>query len=200
MEIEEIKNIWKEQKAKDIEVKSSQYYSSLFDDLKKNEDKTKKTYILMSFLMLVTIFVIDKTAIEGMINKTLLTWAGFIMIYIAIVGIIFVSWSTVIKFKINNVTESSLDFLKMAREKLRLRNKLRTTGIPIYIALLTLGITLTYVQITEPMQTGYKILSYTLFYIFITFITIISVRKEHRKYLNNVKPIEDKIDSLIAGY
>jgi membrane protease YdiL (CAAX protease family) len=197
MEIEEIKNLWKEQKARDVEIKSSEYYSSLLEGLIKNEEKTKRNYILMSIAMIITIFVIDKTAIENIPGKTVTTWAGVIMIYLAIVGIIFVSWATVIKVKINNVTESSLEFLKMARRKLRLRNKIRTVGIPVYIGLLTLGITLTYIQITAAMKPYIKVIVYSAFYLFIIIITVISLKKEKKKYLKNVKPIEDKIDTLL---
>lgn len=199
MQIEEIKNIWKEQKAKDIEVQTSEHYSSLLDELKKNEAKVKRNYILMTVVMILTIFFVDKTAVEKIVNKTVLTWAGFGLIYLAILGMLAVSWATVIKFKINGVTESSLEFLKSAREKLRLRNKIRTTGIPVYLLFLTCGITLTYIQITEPMDFILKLVTFTLFYLFIGIVSIITIRKERKKYLERVKPIEDKIDKLLTN-
>lgn len=199
MEIDDIKGLWKEQKSKDTEIKTSGYYSGLLEEIQKNEVKAVRNYKIMSFLMVLTIFIIDRTAVSQIPDKTLLTWLGFGMIYFAIICILFVSWSTVIKFKINNITESSLEFLKMAREKLALRNKIRTVGIPVYITLLTAGISLTYIQITEPMGTLAKVLTYSLFYLFMITITLISVRKEKKKYLEKVKPIEDKIDSLLAG-
>lgn len=199
MEIDDIKGLWKEQKAKDTEIKTSGYYSGLLEEIKKNEDKAVRNYKIMSFLMILTIFIIDRTAIERIPDKTVLTWLGFGMVYFAIICILFVSWSTVIKFKINNITESSLEFLKMAREKLTLRNKIRTIGIPFYIALLTAGISLTYIQITERMSFEFRLLTYSLFYLFMIIITVISIRKEKKKYFEKVKPIEDKIDSLLAG-
>lgn len=199
MQIEEIKNIWKQQKAKDIEVQASEHYSSLLDELKKNEAKVKRNYILMTVIMILTIVFIDKTAVEKMTNKTVVTWTGFGMIYLAILGILVVSWATVIKFKVNGVTESSLEFLKSAREKLKLRNKIRTTGIPVYIFFLTAGITLTYIQITEPMDFILKVITFFLFYLFMFIVTFITIRKERKKYMEKVKPIEDKIDDLISN-
>lgn len=199
MQIEEIKNIWKQQKAKDIEVQASEHYSSLLDELKKNEAKVKRNYILMTVIMILTIVFIDKTAVEKMTNKTVVTWTGFGMIYLAILGILVVSWATVIKFKVNGVTESSLEFLKSAREKLKLRNKIRTTGIPVYIFFLTAGITLTYIQITEPMDFILKVSTFVLFYLFMFIVTFITIRKERKKYMEKVKPIEDKIDDLISN-
>ncbi|HAX48825.1 MAG TPA: hypothetical protein PK605_05685 [Ignavibacteria bacterium] len=197
MEIEEIKNLWKEQKTRDIEIKSTQYYTSLLDGLKKNEKKVKRNYIIMSIVMLFTIFFIDKVAVESMTDKTMLTWAGFWMIYLAIAAIIYVSWATVIKFDVKGLTESSLEFLKTAREKLRLRNRLRTIGIPVYTALLTIGITFVYIQVTAPMELIYKVITYTLFYLFMAIITVFSYKREKKKYLNEVKPIEDKLDTLL---
>lgn len=199
MQIEEIKNIWKEQKAKDIEVQTSEHYSSLIDELKKNEAKVKRNYILMTFVMILTIYFVDKTAVEKIINKTVLTWAGFALIYLAILGILVVSWATVIKFKINGVTDSSLEFLKSARERLRLRNRIRTTGIPIYMIFLTLGITLTYIQITSPMDFLFRLTTFFLLYLFVGIVSIITIRKERKKYLEKVKPIEDKIDELLSN-
>jgi len=197
LEIEEIKNLWKEQKTRDIEIKSTQYYTSLLDGLKKNEKKVKRNYIIMSIVMLFTIFFIDKVAVESMTDKTMLTWAGFWMIYLAIAAIIYVSWATVIKFDVKGLTESSLEFLKTAREKLRLRNRLRTIGIPVYTALLTIGITFVYIQVTAPMELIYKVITYTLFYLFMAIITVFSYKREKKKYLNEVKPIEDKLDTLL---
>lgn len=198
MEIDEIKNIWTGQKAADTRVKSSGYYTSLLDEIQKNEKKTKRNYLLMSLVMLLTIFFIDRTAVESIPDKTPVTWGGFILIYLAIGGIVFVSWASVIKFKINGITESSLDFLKKAREKLMLRNKIRTIGMPLYIGLLTLGISLTYIQITSRMQAHYRVMTYAGLYIFIITITTIAMKKEKKKYLKHVKPIEDKIDALIT--
>ena len=197
MEIEEIKNLWKEQKTKDIEIKSSQYYSSLLDGLKKNEAKVKRNYIIMSIAMLFTIFFIDKVAVESMSDKTVLTWVGFGLIYLAITAIIYVSWATVIKFDSGFLTESSLEFLRSAREKLRLRNRLRTIGIPAYTLLLTVGITFVYIQVTGLMEMHYKVLTFSLFYLFMGIITFVSYLREKKKYLKEVKPIEDKIDALI---
>jgi len=197
LEIEEIKNLWKEQKTRDIEIKSTQYYTSLLDGLKKNEKKVKRNYIIMSIVMLFTIFFIDKVAVESMTDKTMLTWAGFWMIYLAIAAIIYVSWATVIKFDVKGLTESSLEFLKTAREKLRLRNRLRTIGIPVYTALLTIGITFVYIQVTAPMELIYKVITYTLFYLLMAIITVFSYKREKKKYLNEVKPIEDKLDTLL---
>lgn len=198
MEINDIKNIWKEQKAIDVQIRTSEHYSGLLDQIKKNEKKTKRTYVFMSIIMLLTIYVIDKTAIENIPGKTVLTWIGFGLIFTAIVGMIYVSWSTVIKFKINNVTESSMDFLKQAKEKMALRNKIRTIGIPIYITMLTAGISLVYIQITAPMKIELRVLTFTLLYLFLIIITWISVRKEKKKYLRKVKPIEDKIDEFLS--
>lgn len=198
MEINDIKNIWKEQKAVDVQIKTSEHYSSLLDQIKKNEKKTKRNYVFMSIIMLLTIYVIDKTAIENIPGKTTLTWIGFGLIFTAIIGMIYVSWSTVIKFRINNVTESSMDFLKMAKEKMDLRNKIRTIGIPVYISMLTVGISLTYIQITAPMKTEYRVLTFALLYLFLFIITVISVKKEKKKYLKKVKPIEDKINEFLS--
>lgn len=200
MEIEKIKNLWKEQKSKDIEVKSTHYYTSLLDGLKRNEKKVKRNYIIMSISMLFTIFFIDKVAVESMTDKTILTWVGFGLIYLAIIAIIYVSWATVIKFDVNGITDSSLEFLRSAREKLRLRNKLRTIGIPVYTALLTIGITFVYIQVTALMELKYKIITYTLFYLFIGIITLVSYIREKKKYLKEVKPIEDQIDELTNDY
>jgi len=200
VEIEEIKNLWKEQKTKDIEIKSTQYYTSLLDGLKKNEKKVKRNYIIMSIAMLFTIFFIDKVAVESMSDKTVLTWAGFGLIYLAIAAIVYVSWATVIKFDVNGLTNSSLEFLRTAREKLRLRNKLRTIGIPIYTVLLTLGITFVYIQVTAHMEMMYKVITYSLFYLFMAVITVVSYKREKKKYLNEVKPIEDKLDTLLSEH
>lgn len=200
MEIEKIKNLWKEQKSKDVEVKSTHYYTSLLDGLKRNEKKVKRNYIIMSISMLFTIFFIDKVAVESMTDKTILTWVGFGLIYLAIIAIIYVSWATVIKFDVNGITDSSLEFLRSAREKLRLRNKLRTIGIPVYTALLTIGITFVYIQVTALLELKYKIITYTLFYLFIGIITLVSYIREKKKYLKEVKPIEDQIDELTNDY
>jgi hypothetical protein len=200
VEIEEIKNLWKEQKTKDIEIRSTQYYTSLLDGLKKNEAKVKRNYIIMSIAMLFTIFFIDKVAVESMSDKTVLTWAGFGLIYLAIAAIIYVSWATVIKFDVKGLTDTSLEFLKTAREKLRLRNKLRTIGIPVYTVLLTLGITFVYIQVTAPMELMYKVITYSLFYLFMAVITVVSYKREKKKYLKEVKPIEDKLDTLLSEH
>jgi len=200
VEIEEIKNLWKEQKTKDIEIKSTQYYTSLLDGLKKNEKKVKRNYIIMSIAMLFTIFFIDKVAVESMSDKTVLTWAGFGLIYLAIAAIVYVSWATVIKFDVNGLTDSSLEFLRTAREKLRLRNKLRTIGIPVYTVLLTLGITFVYIQVTAHMEMIYKVITYSVFYLFMAVITVVSYKREKNKYLKEVKPIEDKLDTLLSEH
>jgi len=200
VEIEEIKNLWKEQKTKDIEIKSTQYYTSLLDGLKKNEKKVKRNYIIMSIAMLFTIFFIDKVAVESMSDKTVLTWTGFGLIYLAIAAIVYVSWATVIKFDVNGLTDSSLEFLRTAREKLRLRNKLRTIGIPVYTVLLTLGITFVYIQVTAHMEMIYKVITYSVFYLFMAVITVVSYKREKNKYLKEVKPIEDKLDTLLSEH
>lgn len=197
MQIDAIKQIWKEQKAKDIEVRASEHYSSLLDEIKRNEKKIKRNYTLMSLVMIFTIIFIDKTAIERMPDKTWLTWAGYGLIFFAITAIVFVSWATVIKFKVNGVTESSLEFLKSAREKYRLRNKIRTTVVPLYLFTLTLGITLTYIQITEPLDFIIKFLIFFLLYLFIALVSFFTIKKEKRKYLKTIKPIEDKMDMLL---
>lgn len=197
MQIDAIKQIWKEQKAKDIEIKTSVHYSSLLDEIKRNEKKIKRNYALMSLVMILTVIFIDKTAIEKMPYKTWLTWTGYGLIFFAMAAIVFVSWATVIKFKVNGVTESSLEFLKSAREKYMLRNKIRTTGVPLYLFTLTLGITLTYVQITEPHDFIIKFLIFLLLYLFIGVVSFFTIRKEKRKYIKTIKPIEDKMDMLL---
>lgn len=198
MEFDELKDIWKENKAKDISIEPAKY-DGLITQLKKAEKKVIIRYIVMTFFMSFAFYVfIDKLLSFKRYDD--LTYIGIYLLLIAMVSVGVMVWSTVIILKKNNIINPSVEFLKNINGKFRRRKLIRKVIIPIYLATITVGITLVYIEVLSPLAMYLRIIIHILVVIFILGISKLATKREDRRYERTVKPIETKINELLSEY
>ena len=198
MEIDELKNIWKESGAKDIRFKPGEY-DDLISKLRRSERKVIIRYIFMTFFMSYAFYVfIGK--LFGLKRYDDLTYIGIYLLLIAMVSVGLMVWSTVIILNKNNIINPSVEFLKNINRKFRRRKLIRKVIIPVYMATITVGITLIYIEVLSSVELYLRILIHILVVVVILGISKIATLREDRRYERTVKPIENKINELLSEY
>lgn len=198
MEFEELKDIWKENKAKDIRFKPGEY-DDIISNLRRSERKVIIRYIFMTFFMSYAFYIFIGKLI-GFKRYDDLTYIGIYLLLIAMVSVGVMVWSTVIILKKNNIINPSVDFLKNINRKFRRRKLIRKVIIPVYMATITLGITLIYIEVLSSVELYLRILIHILVVIIILGISKFATIREDRRYERTVKPIETKINELLSEY
>ena len=198
MELDDLKNIWKEKKGINLSSEPAEY-DSLIETLKKAEKKVIIRYLFMSFFMAFAVFVFINQFF-GPKSFSDLTYAGIYLLFTAMISVFLMVWSTAIIMKKDSISNPSIDFLKSVRAKFRRRNMIRKIIIPIYLAAITIGVSLVYIEILSRYSLYVRILAHILVIIFILVISVIASRQENKRYLKTYKPIEAKLDELLDEY
>lgn len=198
MEFEKLKDIWKENKAKNTSIEPAEY-DDLISQVKKAEKKVIIRYIVMTFFMSFAFYVfIEKLLSVKKYDD--LTYIGIYLLLAAMISVGVMVWSTVIILKKNNISNPSIDFLKNINRKLKRRTLIKKIIIPVYLAAITVGITLVYIEVLEPFTAYLRILLHILVLIFIYAVSIIATKRENKLYERTYKPIELKINELLNEY
>ncbi|NOS83964.1 MAG: hypothetical protein HOP31_02390 [Ignavibacteria bacterium] len=198
MEIDELKNIWKENKpGKSLPEKGM--YESVMDVLKKAEKKVLLRYFLMSVFMLITFYFLGNVILG---NNTFndLSYAGFYLLFTAMIAVFFIVWSTAIIFRKNNISNPSIDFLKSVKKKFERRKMVRKIVIPVYLGAIITGITLVYIEVLADLDILIRLLIHFGVIVFVLIISYFVSKREKKRYEKTYKPIEDRIDELLKDY
>ena len=198
MELDEIKNIWKEKKAGDVSIEPS-LYNDLLSQIKKAEKKVIIRYVIMSFFMTFAFYVFTGI-LFSLKQYEDLTYVGIYLLLAAMISVFIIVWSTVIILKKGNISNQSIDFLKSVRKKLLRRRLIRKIIIPIYLAAITIGITLVYIEALSPYTILTRILVHILVVLLILGISIIAYKRERKRDERIFKPIENRINELLKDY
>lgn len=198
MEFEELKDIWKENKAKNISIESAKY-DSLILQVKKTEKKVIIRYIAMTFFMSFAFYVFVGKLLSYK-HYDGLTYIGIYLLLAAMTSVGIMVWSTVIILKKNNIINPSIEFLKNINRKFKRRRLIRKVIIPVYLATITVGITLIYIEVLSPLEMYIRIIIHVFVIIFILGISKFATMREDRRYERTVKPIETKINELLSEY
>lgn len=196
MEIDDFKNIWKEQKAEKIKTTEGNNYMDLISSLTALEKKTKRKFIYMTLGEAFAFTVILWVMLTGNFNSSL-TYAGYILILFDIIVILAAYWSTTINTNSQKVSSPSLDFLKEAVDKFYRRKFIRIYLFPVYFILLAAGITLSYVEILARASLEKKIIIYSVLYGFLILVSILGMRRQIKREKKDIEPIKNKISGLI---
>ena len=195
MEIDDFKNIWKEQKAEKIKNNGGNYMD-LIANLSALEKKTKRKFIFMTLTEAFAFGVVLWVMLSNSFSSPL-TYAGYIIILFDIAAIVIAHWSTAINTESQKISSPSVDFLKEVVDKFYRRKFIRIYLFPVYMILLAAGITLSYVEILSYTSPGKKIMIYSILYSFIIFVSIWGTRKQIRKEKKDIEPIRNRISGLI---
>ena len=198
MELDDLKNIWKEKKGNNLSAEPVEY-DGLIETLKKAEKNVIIRYIFMSIFMAITVGVfISQFFGPKAFND--LTYFGIYLLLTAMLLVFLMVWSTAIIMKKDNISDPGIDFLKSVRKKFNRRNMIRKIVIPIYLAAITIGVSLVYVEILSRYSLTIRILAHILVIVFIVTISVIASRQEKKRYEKTYKPIEARLDELLAEY
>ncbi len=195
MEIDDLKNIYKEKKAS-AEFNGPGQYDSLMTQLRRSERKVWIRSGLMTFFMLFAVYTLGGRAVSAK-QYDPLTYAGFYLIFAAMAAVFVFVWSSVIVLRKKEVVTPSIQFLKKARRKLARRSLIRKIVIPVYLTAIIVGITLIYIEVLAPLDLIYRLLIHLLVIVFIIGISYIASRKERKRYETIYKPLESQIDVLL---
>ena len=195
MEIDDLKNIYKEKKAT-AEFTATGEYDSLMTQLRRSERKVWIRSGLMTFFMLFAVYTLGGRAMSTK-QYDPLTYAGFYLIFAAMAAVFIFVWSSVIVLRKKEVVTPSIQFLKKARRKLARRSLIRKIVIPVYLAAITIGITLVYIEVLAPLELLHRLLIHLLVIVFIVGISYIASRRERKRYETIYKPLEAQIDVLL---
>lgn len=198
MEIDDLKNIWKESKANNIKV-SAEEYESMISKLHKAEKKVLIRYSLMTFFMAFAFYILGGKVLSYKKYEDL-TYAGFYLLFAAMISVGIMVWSTVIILKKNNMTNPGLDFLKQVKNKFNRRKLIRKIVIPIYLAAITIGVSLIYLEALAEYSILTRILIHLAVVVFILAISFFASKREKMRDEKIYKPIEEQIDGLISDY
>lgn len=198
MELDELKNIWKENKAKDI-IPGKLDYESLLAKLRKAERKVYIRYILMTFFMAVAFYTLGGKVLS-LKKYDDLTYAGIYLIFAAMISVGIMVWSTVIILSKNDTTSPGIDFLKKVKKKFNRRRLIRKIVIPVYLFAITIGISLVYIEVFSPYSTATRIAVHVGVVIFLLAISFLARRREIARDKRVYAPIEEQIDSLLKEY
>jgi hypothetical protein len=195
MEIDDFKNIWKEQKADSVSIQEGKYMDTI-TSLSGLERKTKRKFIFMTIAEAFAFVIVAWVMLSNSYNSPL-TYAGYIMVLFDIIAIVIVHWTTAINIKPEMLSHPSKEFLKEVVDKFYRRKFIRVYLFPVYFLILAAGITLSYVEILERMSAETKIIIYTVLYFFFIIVSIWGTRKEIRKERKEVDPIKERISNII---
>lgn len=198
MEIDELKNIWKESKANNFKI-TGEEYESLITRLRKAEKKVLFRYILMTFFMAFAFYSLGGKVMSHKQYDNL-TYIGFYLLFAAMISVGIIVWSSVIILKKNNMTTPGIDFLKHVKNKFRRRKLIRKIVIPVYLAAITIGVSLIYLEVFSEYSLMTRIIVHIAVVIFILAISYIASKREKSRDEKIYKPIEEQIDGLINEY
>ncbi|MBL8016609.1 MAG: hypothetical protein JNK43_05005 [Ignavibacteria bacterium] len=195
MEIDDLKNIYKEKKAS-AEFTGKGEYESVMSLLKRSERREWLRNILMTFFMAVAVYLLGGKVLSHKQYDTY-TYAGIYLIFAAMGAVFVFVWSSAIVFRKKEVTTPSIQFLEMARRKLARRTVIRRIIIPIYLTAITVGITLVYIEVLSPFEMIYRLLLHLLVIVMIMLVSYIATRRERRRYERVYKPLQEQIERLL---
>jgi len=198
MEIDELKNIWKENRANTNNF-AGEEYESLIQKLRKAEKKVLIRYSLMTFFMAFAFYVLGGNVLSQKKYDDL-TYAGFYLLFAAMISVGVMVWSTVIILKKNDMTNPGLDFLKQVKAKYNRRKLIRKIVIPVYIAALTIGVSLIYLQVLSGYSMVIRIMIHAGVVLFLLAVSYFVSKREKMRDERIYKPIEEQIDVLIKDY
>lgn len=199
MEIDELKNIWKESKANNNNKEPGEEYESLISKLRKAEKKVLIRYSLMTFFMLFAFYVLGGKVFSYKKYDDL-SYAGFYLLFAAMISVGIMVWSTVIILKKNNLTSPGIDFLRHVKHKYNRRKLIRKIVIPVYIAALTTGVSLIYLEVFREYSVTARIMIHIGVVVFLLAINYLASKRERIRENKIYKPIEEQIDGLIKEY
>lgn len=195
MEIDDLKNIYKEKKAS-AEFTGTGEYDSLMTQLRKSERKVWLRSIFMTFSMLFAVYVLGGKAISAK-QYDPMTYAGFYLIFAAMAAVFVFVWSSIIVLRKKEVVKPSIQFLEKARRKLVRRSLIRKIVIPVYLAAIIVGITLIYIEVLATLDLLYRMLIHLLVVIFILAVSYLASRKERKRYETIYRPLQTQIEGLL---
>jgi len=198
MELDELKNIWKENKAKDISPDTLNY-ESLITKLRKAEKKVLFRYLLMTFFMAFAFYTLGGKVLSHKRYDDL-TYAGFYLLFTAMISVGIMVWSTLIILNKKNIANPSYEFLLRVKKKFSRRRIIRKIVIPIYLFAITLGVSLIYIEVFAPFSMTTRIIVHITVIVFILAISFIARRREMIRDERTYKPIEEQIDSILKEY
>lgn len=196
MEIDDFKNIWKEQKAEKVNF-SGKNYTDLTASLVELERKSKRRFVIISIGQAFAFTVVAWVMLSNSFNSPL-TYVGYILVLFTIIAIVITYWTTAINVKPEKLSHPSLEFLKEVVDKFYRRKFIRVYLFPVYITFLMTGITLPYVELLSQVSLERKIVEYGIVYIFLIGISIWKMRKEIRREKKVVDPVRDRISNIIS--
>lgn len=198
MEIDDLKNIWKENTSRNTAPDSGSG-SSLIETLKKAERKVLARYLLMSFFMAFAFYILGGKVLS-LKQYDNLTYTGMYLLFAAMIAVFTIVWSTFIIFRKNDISNPSIEFLKSIKKKFERRKMIRRIIIPVYLAAITLGITLVYIEVLSPLETFMRVLIHIFVVVFILAVSYLASKREKRRYERTYKLIEGRIDELLKDY
>lgn len=196
MEFDKIKNSWKNQKT-GMTGNYADDYTGTIEKIYLMERKTKLKYSIATSAMGIELVII---LLALMFYKNIfseLTIAGILLVIIAVVLGGISIWSTNILFRKDDIINPGTEFLKKISDKLDRRRFLRIYLIPVYLVMISFGVTIVLSENLESLSAEWKVLAYTITYLYIIIIYIITSRKEKRREKNEIEPIKQKISKLI---
>lgn len=198
MEIDELKNIWKENKAADSGTKPAEY-ESLVTRLRKAEKKVLFRYLLMTFFMAFAFYTLGGKVLSHKKYDDL-TYAGFYLLFTAMISVGIMVWSTLIILNKKNIANPSHEFLLRVKKKFSRRRIIRKIVIPVYLFAITLGISLIYLEVFAPFSLTTRIIVHIAVIVFILAVSFIARKREMIREERTYKPLEEQIDSILKEY
>lgn len=196
MDLDKLKNTWKSQTT-DLSSEPGNNLSGIIDKVYTLEKKTKLKYSIATFAMgfELMIFLLAIIFYYNLFSK--LTLVGLLLVITAVILGGISIWSTNILFNKEDIINPGTDFLKKINDKLERRKFLRIYLIPVYLLMIAFGVTIVLSENLSSLSSEWKIFIYTITYLYIILIYVITAKKEIRKEKNEIEPIKQKISKLI---
>ena len=195
MEFDELKNMWNNKTAQVVPELNNDT-AAVMDRIISIEKKTKAKYIIASLAMSIELlFFLVLISVGNLFYGVSL--AGILLIIIAVfLGGISI-WSTNIVFNQNDLKNPGIDFLRKIKDKFERRKFLRIYVIPAYLVMIAFGVTMIFQQKLSGLSAEWKVLVYSISYLYILFVYLITARKEIRKEKSEIEPLKKDISGLI---
>lgn len=196
MDLDKLKNTWKSQTT-DLSSEPGNNLSGIIDKVYTLEKKTKLKYSIATFAMgfELMIFLLAIIFYYNLFSK--LTLVGLLLVITAVILGGISIWSTNILFNKEDIINPGTDFLKKINDKLERRKFLRIYLIPVFLLMIAFGVTIVLSENLSSLSSEWKIFIYTITYLYIILIYVITTKKEIRKEKNEIEPIKQKISKLI---
>lgn len=196
MDLDKLKNTWKSQTT-DLSSEPGNNLSGIIDKVYTLEKKTKLKYSIATFAMgfELMIFLLAIIFYYNLFSK--LTLVGLLLVITAVILGGISIWSTNILFNKEDIINPGTDFLKKINDKLERRKFLRIYLIPVYLLMIAFGVTIVLSENLSSISSEWKIFIYTITYLYIILIYVITAKKEIRKEKNEIEPIKQIISKLI---